>query len=68
MDGYYIKTPPLSAEDAALAVRMLRSISMNLAEAEHGLRVIGSLTRIASGKDVVRVEKEMGAHADQSSA
>lgn len=57
MDGYYLKTPPLSPEDAALAIRMLRTVSMNLSEAEHGLRVIGSLSRIANGHDRVSAQE-----------
>lgn len=53
MEGFYVKTPCLSKEDAALAVQMLNTVSMRLDQAPAGLRVIGALMRIANDVDQV---------------
>lgn len=52
-DGIYIKTPPLTREDAALAFKMLGAVQVRASEAEHALRILGSLARIANGVDQV---------------
>lgn len=53
-DGLMIETPVLTREDAALAVMMLQTVQIRMGDAERGLRVMGSLARIANGVDVVR--------------
>lgn len=53
MDGFYMKTPSLTKEDAALAIQMLNTVSMRLDQAPTGLRIIGSLMRIVNGEDSV---------------
>lgn len=54
MKGYYVETPSLTKEDAAVAVQMLQSVTMRLDQAPVGLRIIGSLMRIATGQDAVK--------------
>jgi hypothetical protein len=64
-DGIYIKTPPLTAKDAALAVQLIQTIKLPIGEAEHGLRIIGSLVRIANGVDTVTETDASAATTDQ---
>jgi len=53
MKGYYVETPSLTKEDAAIAAQMLNTVTMRLDQSPRGLQIIGSLLRIATGQDIV---------------